>query len=114
MTARLKRAAGKLCCTPYAALLASFQALLHRLTGEADLVVGVPVAGQAVAGKQTLLVGRCINFLPLRQTVDAASSFADLAAAAKRTLLDAYDYQDFTYIGLRRGTPYAAATAGRW
>ena len=100
LTARLKRAAGAMSCTPYAALLAAFQALLHRLTGETDLVVGVPVAGQAVAGKQALLVGRCINFLPLRQAVEPERSFADLAAAAKRTLLDAYEFQDFTYIGL--------------
>ena len=65
----------------------------------ADVVIGVPVAGHAVSGKEKL-VGRCINFLPLRQTVDSDQSFERLAAAAERTLLDAYDYQDFTYVGL--------------
>lgn len=99
LSARMKQTASRLCCTPYAALLAGFQALLHRLSGSTDLVIGVPVAGQAVTGKQ-MLVGRCINFLPLRQSVTANESFADLAQAAKRTLLDAYDHQDFTYIGL--------------
>jgi amino acid adenylation domain-containing protein len=99
LTARMKQAAGRLGCTPYAVLLANFQALVHRLSGTTDVVLGVPVAGQAVTGKQKL-VGRCINFLPLRQTVDPDQSFVRLAAAAKRTLLDAYDYQDFTYVGL--------------
>ena len=73
---------------------------MHRsLFAANDLVVGVPVAGQAVSGKQKL-VGRCIKFPPLRQTVESDESFERLAAAAKRTLLDAYDYQDFTYVGL--------------
>ncbi len=99
LTARMKVAAGRLGCTPYATLLATFQALLQRLTGATDLVVGVPVAGQAVSGKQKL-VGRCTNFLPLRQTVDPDQPFERLAAAAKRTLLDGYEFQDFSYVGL--------------
>jgi hypothetical protein len=44
--ARLKQASPKLGGTLFATLLASFATLLHRLTGQDDLVIGVPAAGQ--------------------------------------------------------------------
>jgi non-ribosomal peptide synthetase component F len=42
-------------------LIASFEVLLHKLTGQNDLVVGVPSSGQA-ASEQYNLVGHCVNF----------------------------------------------------
>ncbi|HEV58341.1 MAG TPA: aminotransferase class III-fold pyridoxal phosphate-dependent enzyme, partial [Phycisphaerales bacterium] len=50
-------------CTLYVTLLAAFQALLHRLTGQEDVIVGVPVAGQLAMGADHL-VGYCLNVLP--------------------------------------------------
>ena len=49
----------------FATLLAGFDALLARLTGQDDLVVGIPAAGQAAAGLEGL-VGHCVSMLPLR------------------------------------------------
>ena len=48
----------------FATLIAGFGALLHRLTGQDDVVVGVPAAGQAAAGLEGL-VGHCVHMLPL-------------------------------------------------
>ena len=45
--------------------LAAFAALLHRVTGSADLIIGLTVPGQPFH-RQPRLVGHCINFLPLR------------------------------------------------
>ena len=45
-------------------LLAAYSALLHRLSGQHKIIVGVPAAGQLAAGcKDT--VGYCVNLLPL-------------------------------------------------
>ena len=46
-----------------------------RLTGQADLVVGIPAAGQSAGGHEAV-VGHCVNLLPLRLRVDAAQPFA--------------------------------------
>ena len=82
--------------TLFATLLAGFEALLGRLTGQDDLVVGIPAAGQSLLEGETL-VGHCVNLLPLRAQLPADITFAELLAASKQTLLDAYEYQQYTF-----------------
>ncbi|MCW1886942.1 amino acid adenylation domain-containing protein [Luteolibacter flavescens] len=94
--ARLKKASPKLGGTLFATLLASFATLLHRLTGQEDLVIGVPAAGQTRIGRDEL-VGHCLNFLPLRLQADADRPFRDFAADVKEQVLEAYDHQDCTF-----------------
>src|SRR5262249_53488194 len=52
-------------CTPFMVLLAAFQALLHRYSGQEDICVGTPVAGRGRAETEGL-VGLFINTLVLR------------------------------------------------
>ncbi|HSK04398.1 MAG TPA: amino acid adenylation domain-containing protein, partial [Kofleriaceae bacterium] len=80
----------------FATLLAGFDAVLHRLTGATDLVVGIPAAGQAAAGLEGL-VGHCVNMLPLRNRLARTERFADHVKAARATMLDAYEHQDVTF-----------------
>lgn len=80
----------------FATLFAGFNALVMRLSGQGDVVIGVPMAGQSLV-EGGALVGHCVNFLPMRVTVPAAASFAELLARVKDTVLDAYEHQDFTY-----------------
>jgi amino acid adenylation domain-containing protein len=77
-------------------LLAAFEVLLYQLTGQADLVVGLPAAGQSASGLPQL-VGHCVNLLPLRTQLDASGSFADYLRQRKTALLDAYDHQQLTF-----------------
>jgi amino acid adenylation domain-containing protein len=77
-------------------LLAAFEVLLHQLTGQADLVVGLPAAGQSASGLPQL-VGHCVNLLPLRTQLDASRSFSDYLRQRKTALLDAYDHQQLTF-----------------
>ncbi|HWO17375.1 MAG TPA: amino acid adenylation domain-containing protein [Kofleriaceae bacterium] len=86
----------------YATLLAGFGALLHRLTGHPDLVIGIPSPGQAAAGLEDL-VGQCITMLPLGSRITRADRFADHVAAVKTAMLDAYDHQDVTFGRVLRG-----------
>lgn len=94
--ARLKQASPKLGGTLFATLLASFATLLHRLTGQDDLVIGVPAAGQTRIGRDEL-VGHCLNFLPLRLHTAADRPFKAFAAEVKEQVLQAYDHQYFTF-----------------
>lgn len=103
-TAAIKQLAAQLGCTPYATLLAGFHALLHRLTGQTDLVVGIPTAGQTLLESNDL-VGHCVQFLPLRQSIVPTTTFNEFAGNVKTTLLDAFDHRDFTYVSLLRAMP---------
>ncbi|HYG61062.1 MAG TPA: amino acid adenylation domain-containing protein, partial [Thermoanaerobaculia bacterium] len=63
--------------TLFAALLAGFQTLLHRLTGQEDLIVGAPSAGRTSADLAGV-VGYFIDTLPLRADLGGDSAFGDL------------------------------------
>jgi amino acid adenylation domain-containing protein len=80
----------------FATLFAGFNALVMRLSGQSDVVVGVPTAGQSLLDGGAL-VGHCVNFLPIRTAMAPTATFAELLAQVKETVLDAYDHQDFTY-----------------
>ena len=96
-------------CTLFVTLLAAFQALVGRLADTDEVVVGVPTAGQS-ALEGEILVGHCVNFLPLRSRWTATTTVSEHLAATRRVLLDAYDHQDTTLgsivrqLSLPRGT----------
>ncbi len=85
----------------FATLLAGFSALLARIAGQSDVVVGIPAAGQSVDGHDDL-VGHCVNLLPLRSDVDLSQPFAHALDAAQATLLDALEHQRYTFGTLLR------------
>ena len=89
-------------------LLSSFQSLLSRLTAQDDIVVGVPVAGQAHTGLET--VGYCVNALPVRATPAHDKPFASLVSETQRNLFDALDHQDASLgqVVTRLGVPREA------
>ncbi|HLN03124.1 MAG TPA: amino acid adenylation domain-containing protein [Bryobacteraceae bacterium] len=93
---RLKKAGAKQGCTLFATLLGGFQALLMRLSAQDDVVVGIPAAAQSLEEGKSL-VGHCVNFLPLRARLAEEETFADFLKRGKRTLLDAYEHQQYTY-----------------
>src|SRR6202043_2907652 len=62
---RIKKFGASQKCTLFVTLLAGFQILLSRLSGQDDIVVGVPTAGQSLLD-DAVLVGHCVNFIPLR------------------------------------------------
>ena len=88
----------------FATLIAGFSALLHRLSGQEDVVIGVPAAGQAAAGLEGL-VGHCVHMLPLRLRPSGALAFDTLVDASRSMLMDAYDHQAITFGELLRALP---------
>lgn len=96
LTDRLKKAGAKLGGSYFVTLLAGFAATLHRLTRQNDIVIGIPAAGQAAVGEQSL-VGHCVNLLPLRFALSDSMSFADLVKTAQNVMLDGAEHQQLSY-----------------
>ncbi len=94
--ARLKKATPQLGGTLFTTLLSAFATLMHRLTNQADLVIGIPSAGQTMVGCSEL-VGHCLNFLPLRLNAEGEMPFGTFAKTVQQKVLDAYDHQQITY-----------------
>ncbi len=91
-----KAFAGERGVTLFAALLATYGALLHRLTGQDDLVVGIPTAGQALAGEQNM-IGHCVNLVPVRMKFPRGATFATLLDEVQSKVLDMYENQDVAF-----------------
>ncbi|HYG65747.1 MAG TPA: non-ribosomal peptide synthase/polyketide synthase, partial [Thermoanaerobaculia bacterium] len=82
--------------TLFMTLLAGFQALLARSTGQPIILVSTPVAGRnhlALEG----LIGFFVNMLVLRADVAGELSFADLLAQVRETVLAAHAHQDLPF-----------------
>ena len=98
---QVKTAASKQGCSLFAALFGAAQVLFGRLSGRDDVVIAAPMAGQSQAG-EALLVGHCVNFLPLRVRFDGDKPFAAHMKAVRDHLFDAGDRQNYTYGALVR------------
>ncbi|WP_447915319.1 amino acid adenylation domain-containing protein [Delftia acidovorans] len=77
-------------------LLAGWQAVLHRHTGQQVLRLGVPVAGRQHAGTQGL-IGFFVNTLVLQAEVDGRTPLAQVLNAARRATLQAQEHQDLPF-----------------
>lgn len=101
LTAQLRRAAADQGCTLAALLLAAYQALLYRLTGQPSVVVGLAVSARPVTGGEGP-VGHVTNVLPIRIEVAADRPFTDHLLAARSLLLDAHEHSALTFGSLVR------------
>jgi amino acid adenylation domain-containing protein len=92
----IKRAGAQQKCTLFVTLLGGFAALLGRLSGQDDIVVGVPAAGQSLIENKAL-VGHCVNFVPMRATPTEELTTAQFLEQVRKTVFDAYDHQNYTF-----------------
>jgi amino acid adenylation domain-containing protein len=83
--------------TLFSVLLAAYETLLFRLSGENDFAVGVPSAGQNNASNGDHLVGHCVNMLPMRAQLDGAQPFANLLKETQDTVLEAFENRRVTF-----------------
>ncbi|MEV5735713.1 amino acid adenylation domain-containing protein [Streptomyces sp. NPDC052292] len=77
-------------------LLAAFQLLLARYSGQRDIAVGTPIAGRNRAETEDL-IGFFVNTLVLRTNLSGDPAFTELLARVKDTALGAYDHQDLPF-----------------
>ncbi len=91
----LKKSGARHGCTLFATLLGAFEVLVGRLSDQNDIVVGVPAAGQSLLDEE-ILVGHCVDFLPLRARWNRETTLAQLLGEVKQRVLDAYEHQQYT------------------
>ncbi|MGH8571270.1 MAG: condensation domain-containing protein, partial [Gammaproteobacteria bacterium] len=82
--------------TLYMCLLAVFQTLLHRYSGQDDIIVGSPVAGRNNPD-MAAAVGYFANPLPLRADLSSNPGFREFLSQIRHTVLDALTHQDLPF-----------------
>ncbi|MCP1669256.1 non-ribosomal peptide synthetase, partial [Pseudomonas citronellolis] len=100
LPAGLEQALGQLAqaegSTLFMLLLASFQALLHRYSGQADIRVGVPIANRNRLETEGL-IGFFVNTQVLRAEVDPQTSFRSLLGQVRQAVVEAQGHQDLPF-----------------
>ena len=77
-------------------LLAAFQTLLSRVSGQEDIVVGTPIANRNAAEMEGL-IGFFVNTLVLRTDLTAIRRFRELLGQVREVTLGAYAHQDVPF-----------------
>ncbi|MGS5021838.1 non-ribosomal peptide synthase/polyketide synthase [Paenibacillus sp. JJ1683] len=92
----LKRLAAENGATLYMVLLAGYTMLLHKYTGQEDVVVGTPIAGRNHSDVQPL-IGMFVNTLAIRSYPAAGKTFLDYLKEIKETTLGAFEHQNYPF-----------------
>ncbi|NER47173.1 MAG: amino acid adenylation domain-containing protein [Symploca sp. SIO1A3] len=82
--------------TLFMTLLAAFDTLLYRYTGQADILVGTPIANRNYSEIEGL-IGFFSNTLVLRTDFSENPSFIELLTHVRQTAMDAYAHQDLPF-----------------
>ena len=96
LTAGLRRLSQRHGVTLFMSLLAGWSALLSRLSGQSDLVIGTPVANRPRSELESL-IGFFVNTLALRVRLEDDPSVAELLAQIRASTLEAYAHQDIPF-----------------
>ncbi|MDZ5669805.1 non-ribosomal peptide synthetase [Bacillus stercoris] len=82
--------------TLYMVLLAAYTALLSRLSGQEDIIVGSPIAGRPHKDLEPIL-GMFVNTLALRTRPEGGKPFVQYLQEVRETALEAYEHQDYPF-----------------
>ncbi len=82
--------------TPYTLLLAVFQVLLHRYSGQTDIVVGSPMSGRTRSEFQSV-VGYFVNPVALRADLSGDPIFSEFLAQTRQRVLEGMAHQDYPF-----------------
>src|SRR5438067_8684077 len=96
LSGRLRGLAQRSDATLFMVLLAAYNVLLKRYTGQQDIVVGTPVAGR-VRSELSGLIGFFVNTLVMRSDLSGEPSFRELVRRVRAETLDALEHQDLPF-----------------
>ncbi|WP_375498297.1 amino acid adenylation domain-containing protein [uncultured Nostoc sp.] len=82
--------------TLFMTLLAAFKVLLHRYTGQEDILVGSPIAGRNQVETEGLM-GLFVNTLVMRTDLSGNPTFREILDQVRQVALGAYDHQDLPF-----------------
>jgi len=95
LTRKIKALAQAHNATPFMVLLAAFQVLLHRYTGQDDILVGTPKAGRN--HKMARVVGFFVNSVVMRANLEGNPTFAAFLERTRDTVRISLDHGDFPF-----------------
>jgi amino acid adenylation domain-containing protein len=96
LTDRLATLAREIQATPFMALLAAFEALLHLWTGAGEMVLGTPIDGRTRVELEGL-VGVFINNLVLRTSLEGDPGFRTLLERVRATAVEAFAWPEVPF-----------------
>jgi hypothetical protein len=96
LTASLETLSKQANATLFMTLLAAFQVLLGRYSGQEDIVVGSAIANRNRAQLEPL-IGFFVNSLVLRTDLSGNPTFRELLGRVRKTTIEAYDRQDLPF-----------------
>ncbi|CFP19352.1 non-ribosomal peptide synthetase [Burkholderia pseudomallei] len=96
LSERVKRLSQRHGVTPYMTLLSSWAAVLSRLSGQEEVVIGSPVAGRNRTEVETL-IGFFVNTLALRLDLSSEPTVGELLKRTKAQVLSAQAHQDLPF-----------------
>ncbi|WP_442941022.1 amino acid adenylation domain-containing protein [Nostoc sp.] len=96
LTKRLAKLSQQRGCTLFMTLLTAFDILLYRYTGQADILVGTPIANRDRSEIEGL-IGFFVNTLVMRTDLAGDPSFNELLGRVRQVALGAYAHQDLPF-----------------
>ncbi|HYO14088.1 MAG TPA: amino acid adenylation domain-containing protein, partial [Thermoanaerobaculia bacterium] len=96
LTARMRELQEREGVTSFALLLAAFGVLLHRYSGQEDLLVGAPVANRPQVELEEL-IGLFVNTVVLRLRMSGNPGFRTLLRSTRDTVFEAQEHQDLLF-----------------
>lgn len=96
LSERITEVAAAYGASRYMVLMAAYQTLLSRHSGQGDFAVGSPVAGRLHSELEPL-VGIFVNMLPIRARITPDLTFARLLGQVRERTLDAYAHQEVPF-----------------
>ncbi|WP_291286915.1 non-ribosomal peptide synthetase [Flavobacterium sp.] len=82
--------------TPFMTLMAGINALLYRYTNQNTIILGTPIAGREHPELENQL-GLFLNTLAIKTQIIGTDRFSDLLDQQKKTLIDAYEHQNYAF-----------------
>ena len=96
LTDALRQLCKKEKVTLYMVLLAAFKTLLHRYSGQEDIIVGTPIAGRTQPEFESL-IGLFVNMLPLRTALNGRMTFREVLNRVREVSLSAFANQEVPF-----------------
>ncbi|WP_252607192.1 lichenysin non-ribosomal peptide synthetase LicA [Bacillus paralicheniformis] len=82
--------------TLYMVMLAAYNMLLAKYSGQEDVIVGTPAAGRRHADLEGI-IGMFVNTLAIRSKVEPGRTLRDFLHDVKKTVIDAFEHQDYPF-----------------
>nr|MDP9121185.1 amino acid adenylation domain-containing protein [Acidobacteriota bacterium] len=96
LSSRIAAASLEMGGPPFIVLMAAFQMLLHRQTGDPAINVGTPIAGRTRLEIEGM-IGLFVNTLVLRTSFTGKPAFAELVRRVREVALEAHAHQDLPF-----------------